>query len=90
MEYEYTVMKQVDQEEPVEAASVTYPTFRAADNLRADLEYNANGGHDGYNVTSALEARRVAILLEEAEKTRYFVARRQVTEWEEINSWDDV
>lgn len=87
MKYEYAVMKQVDGEDAVVYGG-EYTTFTDAHDAMYDAEYHLRG-RDGHTVRSALEARRIAIQLEEAEKTRFFVAKRQVTPWVETDSWDE-
>jgi hypothetical protein len=89
MKTEYTVMKQVGEAAPDSLYGGYFDTFDKANSAMLDYEHNLDGGYEGYLVRDLADAKTAVARFEEAAKTRVWVAKRQVTEWEEANNWDN-
>lgn len=76
---EYAVMKKVGVSDP-EVFEAGFETFERADRA-CSKAWNSIDYRD-VTVSSALEARRIAIEMETAAITQFYVAKRPVGKWE--------
>lgn len=83
MAIEYAVMRQVGDNKPevyADGYSDRDKAWEAMNKVESNDYYFM---HEGINVKSAAEARRVAEQMEEMARTRYYLVKREVSEWEE-------
>lgn len=80
---EYAVMSQVDTDDP----EVFQDGFKDRDKVWAALNKAENSLYDtqreGITIRNAAQAKAAAEEFKRIERTRFYIARRTVTEWEE-------